>query len=426
MSLQVERLEGNMAKLTIEVSAEAFEKAVNDAYLKNRGKIQIQGFRKGKAPRKMIEHIYGEGVFYEDAANELIPKAYEEELESEEGKALEVVSQPEIDVEQIGHGQPFIFTAMVALKPEVTLGQYRDFDIEKKTAEVTEEDLQEELDRVRDQNSRTISVEDRPLQDGDTANIDYEGFSDGTAFEGGKGENHDLVIGSHSFIDTFEEQLIGMNIGEEKEINVTFPEEYHAPELAGKPAVFKVKLNGIKAKEMPELNDEFAEEVSDFETLEEYKEDLKKKIAERKQTELDSERRDEIVKRAVENAEMVIPDAMIDFQARQMLNDYGQRLQAQGLSLDMYLQYTGQTMDQAKEQMKDQARSRIENSLVLEAIAEKEGVEVSEEDIEQELQKMADMYQMEKEKIRELMGDNEKESMKKDLAIQKALDIITA
>ena len=282
MSVKVEKLEGSLAKLTIECSAEEFEGALNRAYLKNKNQIQIPGFRKGKAPRAMIEKMYGAGVFYEDAANDLIPDAYEKALKDEACKELDIVAQPDIDVTQIEKGQPFIFTAEVTLKPDVELGQYKGFDVEKKTAEATDEELETELNRVREQNSRTVDVEDRPVQDGDIAVIDYEGFCDGAAFEGGKAENHELTIGSHSFIDTFEDQIIGKNIGDEFDVNVTFPAEYHAENLAGKPAVFKVKLNGIKFKELPELDDEFASEVSDFETLDEYKEDLKKNIISRK------------------------------------------------------------------------------------------------------------------------------------------------
>ena len=424
MSVKVEKLEGSLAKLTIECSAEEFESALNKAYLKNKNQIQIPGFRKGKAPRAMVEKMYGAGVFYEDAANELIPDAYEKALEDEACKELDIVAQPEINVEQIGKGEPFIFTAEVTLKPEVELGQYKNFDVEKKTAEVTDEELETELNRVREQNSRMIDVDDRPVQDGDIAIIDYEGFCDGEAFDGGKGENHELTIGSHSFIDTFEDQIIGHNIGDEFDVNVTFPEEYHSEELKGKPAVFKVKVNGIRYKELPELDDEFAGEVSDFETLDEYKEDLKKTIQDRKQATLDNERRDEILKKAVENAKFEIPEKMIDFQARQMVNDYAQRLEMQGLSMDMYMKYTGQTMSAMTEQMKDQAKMRIENSLVLEAIAKAEGIEVTDEDLEKEINRMAESYQIEPEKMHEYVTDAEKDNIRKDLSIQKALDLI--
>ena len=426
MSVKVERLDGNMAKITIESTVEEFEDALNKAFQKNKNRINVQGFRKGKAPRAMVEKIYGPGIFYEDAANELIPELYDKAMESDECKDLDIVSRPEIDVTQIEKGQTFIFTAEVALRPEVELGQYKGFeDIEKKTAEVTDEEVDQEIDRVRDQNSRTITVEDRPVQDGDIAVIDYEGFESGVAFEGGKGENHELTIGSHSFIPGFEEQLIGHSTGEEFDIDVTFPEQYHSEDLAGKPAVFKVKINSIKTKELPELNDEFAEEVSDFDTLAEYKEDTKKKLAERKQQGLDAEFKQAVLRKAVENAKMDIPQAMIDEQARSLVNDYAQRLQAQGLSMDMYLKYTGQKLEDLQTQFADEAKTRIENSLVLDAIAKAENVEVTEEDIEKEFENMASMYQMEIDKIKEIIGDAEKENMKKDLAAQKAYDLIT-
>ena len=425
MSLTVEKLEGNMAKLTIEATAEEFENALNRAYLKNKNQITLQGFRKGKAPRVMIERVYGEGVFYEDAANLLIPDAYAAALETEEGKELDIVSRPEIDLVQVKKGEPFIFTAEVALRPKATLGAYKDLGIEKKPAEVTEEDINAELDRVREQNSRMITVEDRPVQDKDIVTIDFEGFMDGTPFEGGKGEDYNLTIGSHSFIDTFEDQLIGKNTGDDCEVNVTFPENYQAAELAGKPALFKVKIKKIQEKELPELNDEFAEEVSEFDTLSEYKEDVRKKLADQKEEAAKGEYRTEVLKKIVENAEMVIPDPMIDYEAENMVNDYAQRLKMQGLSIDMYMQYTGQTMDQLKDQMKDQARTRIENSVVLEAIAEAENIEVSDEDIDAEIKKMAENYQMEEDKLKEMMSEREKDSMRTDLKLQKALDLIT-
>ena len=425
MSVKVEKLDGNMAKLTIECSAEEFEGALNKAYLKNKAKIQLPGFRKGKAPRYMIEQAYGEGVFYEDAANELIPDAYEAALKDDACKDLEIVSRPEVGLEQIGKGQAFIFTCEVALKPEVELGKYKAFRVAKKKAEVSDEELSKEFDRIREQYSRMINVEDRPVANGDIAVIDYEGFSDGVPFDGGKGEGHELVIGSHSFIDTFEEQLIGKNIGEETEVNVTFPKEYHEPKLAGKPATFKVKINAIKVKELPELDDEFAGEASDFETFEEYKADVVKKLSEKKQADLDNERRDTILKKAVENAKMDIPEAMIDEQARELVNNYAQRLQMQGLSIDMYMKYTGQTPESMKEQFKEEAKTRIQNSLVLEAIAKAENVEVTDDDMEKEFENMAKMYQMEADKVKELLGDEEKANIRKDLAAQKALELIT-
>ena len=425
MSVKVEKLEGNMAKLTIECSEERFEEALQKAYLKNKNQIQLQGFRKGKAPRAMIEKIYGAGVFYEDAANDLIPTAYDEALEEEEVKALDIVSQPDIEVQQIEKGKAFIFTADVAVRPEVKLGQYKDFDVEKEVAEVTDEDVDKELESVREQNSRTVTVEDRPIAAGDIAVIDYEGFCDGVAFDGGKGEDYELEIGSHSFIDTFEDQLVGKNAGDDVEVNVKFPEDYHAEELKGKDALFKVQIKSVKVKELPELDDEFAEEVSDFDTLQEYREDVKKKLVDRKQSELDLKRRDEIVEKAVANAEMTIPAAMIDTQARTMLNDYAQQMQMQGISMDMYMKFTNSTVESMLEEMKPQAETRIKNSLVLEAIADAEKIEITDEDVEEELKRMAESYKMELEEIKKYMNDTETENIKKQLAVQKAVEIIT-
>ncbi|HIS55453.1 MAG: trigger factor [Lachnospiraceae bacterium] len=423
MSVQVEKLEKNMAKLTIEATAEEFEAAMQKAYLKNKNKINIQGFRKGKAPRVMIEKMYGPAIFYEDAANDLIPEAYSKAAEE---SGLEIVSRPEIDVTQIEKGKPFIFTATVAVKPEVTLGDYKGLEYTADPVEVTEEDLAAELKKVQEQNSRTVTVEDRAVENGDITTIDYEGFVDGTPFEGGKAENQELVIGSHTFIDTFEDQLIGKNIGDEVEVNVTFPEEYHAKELAGKPALFKVAVKGIKVKELPELDDEFASDVSDFDTLEEYKEDIKKKLLEKKENEAKTAKENALVEKAIEGAQMDIPDAMIDTQARQMLDDFAQRMQMQGLSMQQYMQYTGMDAAKMQEQMKPQAEKRIKTRLVLEKIAETENIEVTEEEINSELEKMASMYNMEAEKLKEYMGDAEKESIKKDLAVQKAVDLLVA
>jgi len=425
MSVKVEKLDGNMAKLTIESTVEEFELALEKAYQKNKNKIQLQGFRKGKAPRAMIEKVYGAGVFYEDAANEIIPTLYEKAMAEDECKELEVVARPEIDVLQIEKGKTFIFTAEVALKPVVELGKYKAFRVAKKKAEITAEDVDAELKRVQEQNARTITVEGRPVQDKDIAVIDYEGSVDGVPFEGGKADGHELTIGSHSFIDNFEEQLIGHNAGEDVLVKVKFPKEYHAENLAGKKAEFKVKIQAIKARELPELNDEFAEEVSDFDTIAAYKEDIEKKLAEKKQNELDNERKQSILKKAVENAKMEIPEAMITEQARQLVNDYAQRMQMQGISMDMYLKYTGQTIDGMTEQFKDEAKNRIENSLVLEAISKAENVEVTDEDVEAELQKMAEMYKMELSKVKELMGEYEIANLKKELAADKAFEIIT-
>ncbi len=421
MSLQVEKLEKNMAKLTIEVSAEEFEKAMEKAYQKNKNSIAIQGFRKGKAPRAMIEKMYGPGMFYEDAANELIPGAYEKAV----GECdLDIVSQPEIDVVQIEKGKTFIFTAEVAVKPEVTLGDYKGLEVEKQVAEVTEEELSAELDRVREQNSRTINVEDRAVQDKDTAVIDFEGFMDGVAFEGGKGEDHPLVIGSHSFIDNFEEQLIGKNIGEELEVNVNFPENYQAAELAGKPAMFKVTIKEIKAKELPELDDDFAQDVSDFDTLAEYKDDLKKTLEERKASQLKRVKEEAVVKKAAENATMEIPEKMIDEQVREMANDFAGRIQQQGLTMEQYFQFTGMNSKQFVEQMRPQATERIQSRLVLEAIVTAENIKASDEDVEKEIEEMAKMYNMEVDKIKEMLGEKERENIALDMAVQKAVDFL--
>lgn len=422
MSLQVEKLEKNMAKLTIEVAAEEFEVALEKAYQKNKNKISIQGFRKGKAPRKMIEKMYGEGVFFEDAANIIIPDAYAKAAEESE---LEIVSQPEIDVTQIGKGKTFIFTAEVALKPEVTLGDYKGIEVEKQDVEATEEEINAELDKVREQNSRTVTVEDRAAEDGDITVIDFEGFTDGVAFEGGKGTDYPLTLGSHSFIDNFEEQLVGKNVGEEVEVNVTFPEEYATKELAGKPALFKVTIKEIKHKELPELNDDFAQDVSEFDTLAEYKEDVKKTIIERKEKAAKTAKEDTVVEKIIENATMDIPDAMLQAQVNQMANEFAQRIQAQGLSVEQYFQFTG--MDQAKflENIKPQALKRIQSRLVLEAIVKAENIEVSEEEMDKEIEEMATMYKMEVAKLKEMLGDKEAEMMKMDIAVQKAVDLVS-
>ena len=424
MSFKVEQLEEkNMVKLVIEASAEEFEAGLNAAYNKNKNKISVPGFRKGKAPRKMIEQLYGSQIFFEDAANEIIPDAY---ADAAKESGLDIVSQPKVSIEQLEAGKPFIFAAEVAVRPEVELGEYKGVEVTKADAEVTDADVEEELKKVQDQNSRTVSVEDRAVKDGDMTVIDFEGFIDGEAFDGGKGENYPLTIGSHSFIDTFEEQMIGMNIGEEKELNVTFPEDYHAENLKGKPATFKVTVKEIKEKQLPELDDDFAQDVSDFDTLAEYKDDLKKKIAERKESEAKAKKESESIEKVVEAAKMDIPQAMIDTQVNRMLEDFAMRLQQQGLSVEQYFQYTGMTADKIMEEMKPEAVKRIKNSLVLEAVAKAENIEVSEEEFEAELQKMADMYKMEIEKIKEFMQDAEAKQMKDDIAIQKAVELIVS
>jgi trigger factor len=421
MSLQVEKLEKNMVKFTIEATAEEFEAALEQAYVKNRGKINVQGFRKGKAPRAIIEKMYGASIFYEDAANIVIPDAYEKAADE---SSLEIVSRPEIDVVQMEKGKSFIFTAEVAVRPEVTLGEYKGIEVEKVSVEVTEEEIVAELDRVREQNSRIINVEDRAVADKDMTVIDFEGFVDGVPFEGGKSEDYSLTIGSHSFIDTFEEQLIGKNIGEEVEVNVTFPEQYHAPELAGKPALFKVKVKEIKAKELPELDDEFAQDVSEFDTLEEYKEDTKKNLVERKEKEVKRNKEDAIVDKIIEKTEMEIPEAMIETQVRHMVDEFAQRVQSQGLTMEQYMQFTGMNIEQLYDQMRPQALKRIQIRLVLEAIVKAENITVSDEEVEKELTQMAESYKMELDKLKELLGEKEKEQIVMDMAVQKAVDIL--
>ena len=422
MSLQVEKLEGNMAKLTIEASAEEFEQAIEKAYQKEKSKISVPGFRKGKVPRQMIEKMYGKEVFYEGAANNLIPSAYAKAVDECEE---EIVSQPVIDVVQAEAGKPFIFTAEVALKPEVKLGTYKGIKVEKADLTVTDEEVDAKINEERESNARTITVEDRAVKDGDNTVIDFEGFVDGVAFEGGKGTDYPLTIGSHSFIDTFEDQIIGMNIGDEKEINVTFPEEYHVDDLKGKPAMFKVSVKEIKEKQLPELNDEFAQDVSDFDTIAEYKDDLKNKLADRKSREAKAKKEDEAIAKIIEDSKMDIPDAMVDTQVNRMVEDFAQRLQQQGLSVEQYFQYTGMTADKIMEEMKPEAVKRIQSRLVLEAVVKAENIETSEEDFEAELKKMAETYKMELDQIKEFMGDYEKKQIKEDLAIQKAIEVIT-
>ncbi len=423
MSLQVEKLEKNMAKLTVEVPAEEFEKALTAAYNKNKGRFNIPGFRKGKAPRAMVEKMYGAGVLYEDAVNEALDATYGDAVEE---SGLDIVSRPEISVVQVEKGQNLIYTATVAVKPEVTLGEYKGIEVTKATAEVTEEDIEAELKRVQEQNSRLVTVEDRAVEDGDQTVINFEGFVDGKPFDGGKGEDYPLTIGSHSFIDTFEEQLIGKNIGEACEVNVTFPNEYHSTELAGKPAMFKVTVKEVKRKELPELNDEFAGEVSEYDTLEEYKNDIKEKVAERKQKAAATENEDHVVEKVVENAAMDIPEPMIDSQVNNMVNDYARRMQSQGLSLDQYMKFTGMTIETLREQMKPQALKRIQTRLVLEAVAKAENIVVSDEAVEKEIATMAESYKMEVSQIKEYLGESGIAQMKEDLAVQEAVDFLVA
>ena len=421
MSVQVEKLEHNMAKLTIEVPETELEAAIEKSYQKQKKSISLPGFRKGKAPRVMIEKMYGKGVFLEDAANSLIPVQYS--LAAGES-GLEIVSQPTIDVTQLEPGKPFIFTAEVAVKPEVTLGEYKGVEVEKQNTEVLDEEVDAEIFKERESNSRMIDVEDRAVENGDTVNLDFEGFVDGEAFEGGKGEGYPLVIGSNTFIPGFEEQLIGANIDEEKEVNVTFPEDYQAEELKGKAAVFKCKVNRIQKKELPEVDDEFAKDVSEFDTLEEYKADIRKKLAEEKEKDAQRAKEDAVINKIIETSEMDIPDAMVDAQIDQMADDFGRRMQSQGLSLEQYFQFTGLTMEKLRDELKPQALKRIQTRLVLEKIAEVEDIQPTDEQVDEEIAKMAEMYKMEADKLKEMIGEYEMAQMKKDMAVQQAVTFV--
>lgn len=423
MSLQVEKLEKNMAKLTIEASAEELEAAIEKAYQKNKNKISVPGFRKGKVPRKMIEKMYGAAIFYEDAANEIIPGAYEKALEECEE---EIVSSPKIDVTQIEAGKPFIFTAEVALKPEVTLGKYAGVKVDKVEVEVTEEEINAQIEQERENSARTITIEDRPVKDGDLTTLDFEGFVDGVAFEGGKGTDYPLTIGSGSFIPGFEEQLVGAEIGKEVEVKVTFPEEYHSADLAGKDAVFKCTIKSIKEKELPELDDEFASEVSTFDTLAEYKEDVKNTLLTKKQDAAKTAKEEAVIDAVIDEAKMEIPDAMVETEQRQMIDEFAQRLQMQGLSMEQYMQFTGATMDALLEQTKPQALKRIQSRLVLEAVAKAENLAADEEEYEAEIKNMAEKYQMEADKVKELLGEKGKKQVLADLAITKAVEFLVA
>ena len=423
MSFTVDKLEKNMVKLTIEVDAEEFAKGMEAAYEKNKNKISVPGFRKGKVPKQMIEKMYGAGIFYEDAANAIIPKEYQRAaVES----GLDIVSQPEIDVTQIEEGKNFIFTATVAVRPEVTLGTYKGVEIAKVSTEVTDEDLEAEIKKVQEQNARIINVEDRPVQDKDDTVIDFEGFMNGVPFAGGKGENYSLTIGSHSFIDTFEEQLIGKKIGEETEVNVTFPEEYHAAELAGKPATFKVTVKEIKSKELPELNDELVQDISEFKTVDEYKADLKATLEKKKAKDAEVKKENEAIEAGVANAAMEIPEAMIKQQALQMADGYDRNLKQQGISLEQYVKMMGMEIDKFIESIYPEAEKRIKNGLVLDAIAKAEDFTVTDEEVEEEIKNMASMYNMKEDELKDMMTDNERNQIKDDLAVQKAVKLIAA
>ncbi len=421
MSVQVEKLEKNMAKLTIEVSAAEFEKALEDAFLKNKNKISVPGFRKGKVPRQMVEKMYGSEIFYEDAANALIPDAYSKALDECEE---DIVSSPEIDVTQIEKGKSFIFTATVALKPEVKLGKYKGVKVEAAEVTVTDEEVDAKIEKERENNARTIEVTDRPVKDGDMTVLDFEGFVDGVAFDGGKGENYPLTIGSGAFIPGFEEQLVGAEIGKEVEVNVTFPEDYQAEELKGKAAVFKCTIKEIKEKELPALDDEFASEVSEFDTLEEYKKDVKETLTIEKEKAAREAKEAAVIDAIIADSDMDIPEAMVTTKQKQMIDEFAQRMQMQGLSMEQYFQFTGATLDKMMEQVKPQAETRIKSRLVLEAVAAKEGIEATEEDYEEEIKTMAEVYQMEPDKIKEMLPEKSVKGIKEDIAVKKAAEFV--
>ena len=421
MSLQVEKLENNTAKLTIEVPAEEFDKAIQAAYQKNKNKFNVPGFRKGKVPYAMVEKMYGAGVFYEEAANELIPDAYANAAAESE---LEIVARPEINVTQIEKGKPFVFEAEVTLKPEIKLGKYKGVKVEAMDTTVTDEDVAAELDKVKEQNARLVAADDKAVEDGDQTTIDFEGFVDGVAFEGGKGEDYPLTIGSHSFIDTFEEQLIGKKVGEEVEVNVTFPEQYQAKELAGKPAMFKVTIKEIKVKEYPELDDDFAQDVSEFDTLDEYKADIKKNLEEKKAQEAEADKESKVIEAIVNDSEMDIPEKMIEAQSQQMVEEFAQNIAMQGISFDQYMQFTGTTVDQLTEQVKPQAEARVQSSLVLEAIVKAEKIEASDEEFDEEIKRMAERYQIEADKVNELLSDDDKKNIRADICARKAAKLV--
>ena len=423
MSVQVENLEKNTAKLTIEVPAEKFEEAVQHSYNKNKGKFNIPGFRKGKAPFNMIKKMYGVGVFYEDAVDEVIDASYPDAAKE---SGLEIVSRPAVSIEQIEEGKSFIYTAKVAVKPEVTLGQYKGVEVQKTKSDVTEEDIETEIKRAREKNSRLITVEDRGIEDGDQVTIDFDGSVDGKRFEGGKAEDYPLTIGSHTFIDNFEEQLIGKTTGEECEVNVTFPAEYHVEELKNKPAVFKVKVKEIQRKELPEANDDFASEVSDFDTMEEYKKDLTEKLQAEKIEAAKTADEDKVVAKVIENATMEIPDQMVEEQVNGMVNDYARRLESQGISFKQYVEITGMTAEKIGEQMKPQAIKRIQTRLVLEAVVKAENITADDAAVEEQFDKMAEDFKMDKEQIKGMFGEEQMAQLKEDLAVQKAIDFLVA
>ena len=422
MGYKVEKLEGSMAKLIIDVSAEEFEAACEKAYQRNKKKISVPGFRAGKVPRKVVEKMYGKEVFFEDAANIIIPDAYEKTYD-EAIKEIEIASAPKIEVVEMEEGKPFVFSAQVALKPEIKLGKYKGVEVEKIDVEVSEDEINEAIEKERQNAARIVSV-DRAVKSGDTVTIDFEGFVDGVAFEGGKGENYNLEIGSHSFIDTFEDQIIGKNKEDEFDVNVTFPAEYQAAELAGKPAVFKVKIHEIKEKQLAELDDDFASDVSSYDTFAEYKDSVKKNLSDKKAEDAKKEKEDAAVNAVIEDSEIEIPEMMLATTQREMLDEFAQRLQYQGMNIEQYFKYTGSNAEMMMEQIKPQAEQKIKTQLVLEAIVKAENIEVSEEDINAEIKKIAESYHMEEDKVKETFAGDRADLFKKDLAMQKAVDFV--
>ena len=421
MAVKCEEVEKNLSKLTFEVSAEEFDKAIDNAFNKQKSKFNIPGFRKGKAPKAIVYKMYGKAAFYDDALNALLPAAYEAALKE---SGLDVVARPEFDVEEIKEGEPVVYTALVTTRPEVKLGEYKGIKIEKIDYTVSDEDVDKDIEATREKNARLVSIDDRAVENGDIAVIDFEGFVDGVAFEGGKGEDYELEIGSNTFIPGFEEQLVGAKIDDLIDVNVTFPEEYHAEELKGKPALFKVKVNEIKVRELPEIDDDFASEVSDFDTLAEYKADVRKQLEEKAKEKAEAEIQNAVVDKAVENAEFEVPEAMINNQVDNMINDFAQNMAYQGMSLDMYLQYTGQTLDQMKETYRDQAVKQVNAGLVIDAIAKAEGIEVSPEELELHLVDMSKKYNMELDKLKELISENEMDGIKKELTFHKTIEML--
>lgn len=421
MSVQVEKLENSMAKLTIEVSADELEKAIESAYQRQKRQISIPGFRKGKVPRKMVEKMYGVGIFYEDAANALMQNTYPSAVD-ECGE--DIVSRPSIDIVQLEAGKPFIYTAEVAVRPEIKLGKYKGVEVTRANIEITDEDIDKAIEQEQKKNSRTVEVTDRAIEEGDVAVIDFEGFVDGEAFAGGKGENHPLKIGSHSFIDNFEDQLIGRKAGDETEVNVTFPEQYQAEELAGKDALFKVKIHKVETEELPELDDDFAQEISEFDTLDEYKADLREKLAKDKETEVRKNQEDEAIQAIIDDSEINLPEPMVDTQCDSMIDEFAQQLAQSGLSMDQYMQFSGMTIDKLKEQVRPEAETRIKSSLVLENVAEAENIQVSDEDIDAKIKEMAENYHIEAEKIKDNLGEAGRESLTKEISMSKAVDLI--